>query len=278
MRSADPWLTFGGVGTSEMAEPEKLLETVTSHYTAARGVFSRVSAFIAQVTFRIAKGASPGETIDELGKRWTLDEEQRLTLQALVRTKPGAAFFDEKIASINRAAYHRSAFALNAATQLLFVDLAAQLYLSLPQLKYALVAANLILALIAHFEMRQLFGALIAGPDALPPKRRFFGLFPNPHYNRAVKKNSRHYARSAWKEKTLYRPAYFFNAASIFLGVQFILAPERIIFPIGFILGKLSGLLTTFVMIFDIWRGVRAGEDARVAREREVSVYRDLDI
>jgi hypothetical protein len=31
-------------------------------------------------------------------------------------------------------------------------------------------------------------------------------------------------------------------------------------------------------MIFDVWRGVRAGEDARIAREREIAVYRDLDI
>jgi hypothetical protein len=30
--------------------------------------------------------------------------------------------------------------------------------------------------------------------------------------------------------------------------------------------------------VFDVWRGVRAGEDARIAREKEVSVYRDLDI
>jgi hypothetical protein len=260
------------------SEPEKLLDTVTSHYAAARGFLSRLSAFLAKVTFKIPKGVSPGETVDELGKRWTLDEDQRLTLQILVRTKPGVAFFDEKIASINRAAYHRSAFALNAVTQLFFVDLAAQLYISFPQLKFALVAANLLLALIAHSEMRSFFAALVAGPNALPPKRRFWGLFPNPEYNRAVKKHSRHYARSAWKEKTLYRPAYFVDAASIFLGAQFILAPERIIFPFGFIIGKVSGLLTTLVMIFDIWRGVRAGEDARVAREREIAVYRDLDI
>ena len=187
-------------------------------------------------------------------------------------------FFDEKIASINRAAFHRSAFALNAATQLFFVDLAAQLYLSFPALKIALVAANLLLALVAHYEMRQLLAALIAGPNALPPKRRFFGMFPNPDYNRAVKKSSRHYARSAWKEKSLYRIAYFSNAASIFIGAQFIIPPERIIFPFGFILGKITGLFTTLVMIFDLWRGVRAGEDARLAREREIAVYRDLDI
>ncbi len=261
-----------------MAEPEKLLETVTSHYAAARGFLSRLSDFIARVTFRVPKGATPGETIDELGKRWSLDEEERLTLLALSRTKPGFAFIEEKIESINRAAFHRSAFALNAATQLLFVDLAAQLYISFPALKYALVAANLLLALIAHFERRALFAAMIAGPNALPPKRRFFGMFPNPEYNRAIKKNSKHYARSAWKEKSLYRPAYFFNAASIFLGSQFILAPERLIFPLGFIIGKISGLFTTLVMIFDIWRGIRAGEDARIAREREVAVYRDLDI
>ncbi len=260
------------------SEPENLIGSVTSHYAAARGYFAGFAAFLARVTFKIPKGASPGESVDELGKRMTLDEEQRLTLQILVRTKPGAAFLDEKIQSINRAAYHRSAFVLNAVTQLLFVDMGAQLYLSMPQLKIALFAANLLLALIAHSEMRGLFKALIAGPNALPPKRRFFGMFPNSEYNRAVKKHSRHYARNAWKEKSLYRPAYFVNAASIFLGAQFLLPPERLIFPFGFILGKISGLLTTIVMAFDLWRGVRSGEDARIAREREIAVYRDLDI
>jgi hypothetical protein len=261
-----------------MSEPDSLLGTVTSHYTAARGVFARLSGFMSRVTFRIQKGATPLETIDELGKKWTLSEEERLTLQALVRAKPGATFFDEKIQAINRAAYHRSAFVLNAFTQLLFVDVAAQLFLKLPELKLFLFAANLLVALVAHFEMRGLFAALLAGPNALPPKRRFFGMFPNPEYNRAVKKNSRHYARSAWKEKSLYRPAYFINAASIFLGAQFVVPLERLIFPFGFILGKVTGLFTTLVMAFDIWRGVRAGEDARIAREREVAVYRDLDI
>jgi hypothetical protein len=261
-----------------MSEPESLLGTVTSHYTAARGVFARLSGFMSRVTFRIPKGATPLETIDELGKKWALSEEERLTLQALVRAKPGAAFFDEKIQAINRAAYHRSAFVLNAFTQLLFVDVAAQLFLRLPELKLFLFGANLLIALVAHFEMKSLFAALIAGPNALPPKRRFFGMFPNPEYNRAVKKNSRHYARSAWKEKSLYRPAYFVNAATIFLGAQFIVPLERLIFPFGFILGKVTGLYTTLVMAFDIWRGVRAGEDARIAREREVAVYRDLDI
>lgn len=261
-----------------MAEPEKLLGTVTSHYAAARGFLSRLSAFVARVTFKIPKGDTPGETIDELGRRWALSEDERLTLHILVRDKPGAAFFDEKIQSINRAAFHRSAFALNAATQLLFVDMAAQLYVSLPQLKLGLFLANLLLAVLAHVEMRQQLRALIAGPNALPPKRRFFGLLPNPEYNRAVKKNSRHYARSAWKEKSLYRPAYFLDAASIFIGAQFIVPPERIIFPFGFLIAKVTGLFTTLVMIFDIWRGVRAGEDARLAREREIAVYRDLDI
>ncbi|PPD44984.1 MAG: hypothetical protein CTY15_05550 [Methylocystis sp.] len=260
------------------SEPENLIGSVTSHYAAARGFLSRFSAFLAKVTFKIPKGASPAESIDELGKRFTLDEEQRLTLQILVKTKPGVAFLDEKIQSINRAAYHRSAFALNAVTQLLFVDMAAQLYISFPQLKLALFGANLLLALIAHSEVRALFKALIAGPNALPPKRRFFNMFPNPEYNRAVKKHSRHYARSAWKEKSLYRPAYFVNAASIFLGGQFVLPLERLIFPFGFIIGKVSGLFTTVVMVFDLWRGFRAGEDARLAREREIAVYRDLDI
>jgi hypothetical protein len=44
------------------------------------------------------------------------------------------------------------------------------------------------------------------------------------------------------------------------------------------IIGKVSGLFSTLVTMFDVWRGVRAGDDARLAREREISIYRDLDI
>lgn len=258
-------------------EPENLLGTVTNHYAKARGVFSRVSGFINWVTFRIEK-APPAELVAEVGRRWTLDEEERLRLLSLAATKTGATFIEEKVQNINRASYHRSAFFLNALTQLLFVDLAAQLYISFPALKIALIFANLALALVAHLEMRGHYQGLAAGPNALPPKRKLWGMFPNRDYNRAVKKHSRPYARAAWREKSLYRPGYFFNAATIFLGAQFILAPEKLIFPFGFVMGKITGLFTTIVMIFDVWRGVRAGDDARLAREKEISVYRDMDI
>lgn len=260
-----------------MAGEPDFLDSVTSRYTMARNAFARFSTFLNKVTFKIKRGTAV-ETIDEIGKRFKLDDYERLTLNELAGTKAGATFIDEKAQDINRASFHRSAFALNAFTHLFFVDLAAQLSFSLPQLKIAFVLANLILALIAHSSVRQAYRALLAGPNALPPKRRFWGMFPNPEYNRAVKKNSRSYAQSAWEEKSLFRPAYFFNAALIFLGAQFILAPERLVFPFSFILGKISSLFTTIVMVFDIWRGVRAGDAARIAREKEVSVYRDLDI
>ena len=259
------------------AEPEHLPDSVTSRYAMGRNFLARLSTFVGQVTFKIKRG-TPAETIEEIGRKWKLDDKQRQFLLELGNTKAGATFIDEKVQYMNRGAFHRSAFALNAFTQLGFVDLAAQVSLSLPALKLALFAANLILAGIAHGEMRQHFRALVAGPNALPPKRRLWGMFPNPEYNRAVKKSSRPYAQSARKETSLYRPAYFFNAISIFIGSQFILPPEKLIFPFGLIIGKVSGLFSTLVTMFDVWRGVRAGDDARLAREREVSIYRDLDI
>jgi hypothetical protein len=259
------------------AEPDRLLESATSRFATTRRWFARVSDLSNRATFRIKRGA-PAQTIEAVGSSWPLDDKQRRFLLQLGGTKPGASFIDEKVANINRAAFHRSAFVLNAFTHLLFVDLAAQLSLSFQELKFALVALNLLLALVAHFEMRKNFRALLSGPHALPPKRRFFKLLSNPRYNRAVKKSSKPYARAAWKEKTLYRSAYFFNAAAIFLGSQFILAPERLIFPFGFLLGKTTGLFSTLIVVFDVWRGIRAGDDARLAREREVSVYRNLKI
>ncbi|MGD9542691.1 MAG: hypothetical protein AB7F41_02400 [Methylocystis sp.] len=260
-----------------MAGEPDFLSSVTSRYATARDVFTRISAFLNKATFKI-KRAPPLETIDEIAKRFKTDDYDRLKLKELAETKTGVAFIEEKTQDINRASFHRSAFALNAFTHLFFVDLAAQLSFSFLPLKFALAIANVILALLAHSSERQSYRALIAGPNALPPKRRFWGMFPNPAYNRAVKKNSRSYAQSAWEEKSLFRPAYFANAAVIFLGAQFILPPDRLIFPASFIVGKISGLFTTLVIAFDVWRGVRAGDAARIAREKEVSVYRHLDI
>ena len=179
---------------------------------------------------------------------------------------------------MNRAAFHRSAFALNAFAQLFFVDLPSQVGLSFVYLKLALVLANVALAIYAHVTLDWTLDDLIAGPNALPPKRRFFGLAVNPRYNKAVKNRSRPYAREAWKEKNLFRTAYFINAGTIFFGTQFIVPLERLIFPFGMLFGKIIGLIATALTAFDIWRGVKAGDDARVAREREVSVYRDLNI
>jgi hypothetical protein len=260
-----------------MAGETDFFSSLTSRYATARGLFTRVSTFLNKATFKIKRGA-PIETVDEIAKRFKTDDYDRLTLKELAENKKGAAFIDEKTQDINRASFHRSAFALNAFTQLFFVDLAAQLSFSLLTLKFAFALANVILALLAHSSVRQSYRALLAGPNALPPKRRFWGMSANPAYNRAVKKSSRSYAQSAWEEKSLFRPAYFINAAVIFLGAQFIIPPDRLIFPFSFIVGKISALFTTLVMAFDVWRGFRAGDAARIAREREVSVYRDLDI
>jgi hypothetical protein len=259
------------------ADSGNFSDSTKSRYAKMRGFLVRLWTLVGQLTFKIKQG-TPDETVADIGKKSKLDDKQRQFLIELGGTKAGAAFIKEKVREINREAFHRSAFALNAFTQLGFVDLAAQLSLSLPLFKLALVAANLILAGIAHAAMRHHLRALLAGPSVLPPRRRLGGLLRNRKYNKAVKKSSRPYARSAWKEKSVYRPAYFMNALTIFLGSQFVIPPEKLIFPLGFLVGKLSGLLSTLVMVFDVWRGVRAGEDARIAREKEVSVYRDLDI
>jgi hypothetical protein len=254
-----------------------LIGAVTSQYAMWRGFFTRASGLFQLLTFSLPQGSGE-ENIAALCQRWGLSEAQRQSLVALCREKAGASFFADKLEEMNRAALHRSAFLLNAVTQLLFVDLGAQLFLSLPQIKLFFVFANLGIAWIAHASIRQELKALLAGPNALPPKRRFGGLLPNPDYNRAVKQSSLPHARSAWREKSLYRLAYFTNAATIFLGSQFVIAPEKVIFPFGLILRKTTGLFSTVVMLFDVWRGVKAGDDARSAREKEISVYGNLDI
>lgn len=246
-------------------------------FSGARTWLTRLSGLASRATFRIRRD-TPAQTIDAIGRAWTLSHSRRRKLLQLGASPAGAAFIDRQVGEINRAAFHRSAFVFNAVTQLLFVDLAAQVSMSAPQLKLALVAANLALAGLAHVEMRQHFDALLAGPDKLPQRRRLRGLVANRRYNRAVKNSSRVHARIAWKEKSLYRAAYFVNAATIFLGSQFIVPPQTLIFPFGFVVGKIAELYAAIVIIFDLWRGWRAGVDARIAREREVAVYRNLDI
>ncbi len=259
------------------ADQRNIVSSAASVYARAKTLFEKTSAFFSQVTFSI-KRETRAETIAEIVRKCRLDESSQAFLMQLSATKAGAAFIDEKVEEINRGAFHRSAFALNAFVQLGFVDLPAQLSVSFPQLKIALVLANVVIAALAHMEMRAGYRALLAGPKALPAKRRLGGLLANPAYNKAVKKRSRPYAKIAWMEKTLYRSAYFANAATIFFGAEFIVPPGRLIFPIGFLLGKISGLFSTAAMVFDVWRGVRASEDARIARDREVSVYRELDV
>ena len=260
-----------------MADPDNLLDSVVSSYANARGFLSRANTLFTAVTFKIARG-KPEDSIADLDRKFRLDASQQQFLFTLAATKGGPSFIDEKVQDMNRAAFHRSAFTLNAFAQLFFVDLPAQIGLSFFYLKLALVVANALLALYAHVSLTWTLEDLIAGPDALPPKRRFFGLAVNPRYNKAVKNRSRPYAREAWKEKSLFRPAYFINAATIFFGTQFIVPLERLIFPLGMLFGKIIGLIATAIAAFDIWRGVKAGDDARIAREREVSVYRDLNI
>jgi len=132
---------------------ENLIGAVTSRFAAARSLLTQTSVVFHQLTFSLAQG-SHEETIAQLSERWKLSDQQRQFLTGLCSEKTGAAFFDEKIEEMNRGALHRSAFVLNAVAQLLFVDLGAQLYLSLPQIKWLFVAANLALAWIAHASIR----------------------------------------------------------------------------------------------------------------------------
>jgi hypothetical protein len=259
------------------SEPEKLIETVTSSYASARSIITKFSHLLSFMTFKIKRG-KPDENIAALETHLTLTQEQKQMLVALSSTKPGANFIDEKIQDMNRSAFHRSAFLLNAFLQFFFVDIGAQMAISIIWIKVFFVVVNLILAFIAHISKLMSYDELLAGPNALPPRRRLFGLLTNRRYNRAVKKKSRPYARQAWRENNLYRPAYFINATLIFIGGQFILPLDRLIFPFGLIFGKIIGLLTTLATIFDVWRGIKSGDDARIAREKEVSIYRDLNL
>ena len=256
---------------------ETLIASVTSHYATARRLFTRSSSFLADATFAIRQG-TPDQTIAALSEKCALSDADRQKLADLCARKGGAGFLAEKVADMNREAFHRSAFALNALVQLLCVDLGAQFSVSLPQLKFLLVFMNLFLAMVAHYARRKRLRELIAGPSRLPSRRRCFGMLPNKAYNKAVKRSSRPFAQAAWRENSVYKPAYYLNAATLFFGSEFILPPSKLVFPFGFVLGKIVGLFTTLAMAFDIWRGVRASEDSRRAREREVAVYRDLDI
>ena len=68
------------------AEPEHLLDSMTSRYAMARSFLVRLSTFVGQVTFKIKRGA-PAETIEEIGRKWKLDNEQR-HLSSSAKQKP----------------------------------------------------------------------------------------------------------------------------------------------------------------------------------------------
>ena len=138
------------------ADAENFIASMTSRYARARSFLTQLGTFVGQVTFKIKRGTQD-ETIAEIGKKWKLDAKQRQFLIELGGTKAGAAFIDEKVQDINRGAFHRSAFALNAFTQLGFVDLAAQLSLSLPQTQAGVCSGQPHSRRIAHAAMRQHF-------------------------------------------------------------------------------------------------------------------------
>lgn len=258
-------------------ESESLVEALATRYASARGLLGGLLAFFAKATCKIAPGA-PAATIDALAASFALGEADKQRLRDLVSTKAGEAYFFEKLDNLNREAAHRSAFVLGAVVQLFFVDLAGLVGLSFLPLKIALALANLLVAVLAHMSRREQLRELLEGPNALPPKRWLFGLFANKHYNKAVKRNSLAYAEMAWREDTLYRPAYYANAATLFVGSEFIVAPGKLYFPFSLIVGKLSGLFSTFAMVLNLWFGFKASEDGRRAREKEVAAYRDLDV
>lgn len=193
---------------------ETLIASVTSHYATARRLFTRSSSFLADATFAIRQG-TPDQTIAALSEKCALSDADRQKLADLCARKGGAGFLAEKVADMNREAFHRSAFALNALVQLLCVDLGAQFSVSLPQLKFLLVFMNLFLAMVAHYARRKRLRELIAGPSRLPSRRRCFGMLPNKAYNKAVKRSSRPFAQAAWRENSVYKPAYYLNAATL---------------------------------------------------------------
>lgn len=225
-------------------------------------------------------GRDAAELVQNLTLRFKLGTEQTAELERLITSKQGRAFLMERVHGINRESFHRSAFLFNAASQIAFVDLASGLMPFLPvlPLKMVFAAANLGIAAYAHRQIRHEVKSLLAGPEALPPRRRLWGLLANPAYNRAVKRQSEKHGKEAWREKIVYRGGYYLNAASLFLGGQFLVPADKLIWPIGYIVGKTATVITMPLMALNIWRGTVSGSNALRAREQQNSTLGKLNL
>ena len=134
------------------------------------------------------------------------------------------------------------------------------------------------LAMVAHLEMRQHFRALMAGPRQLPKRRRLFGLLSNPRYNKRGEEKLEALCAQRLEGDDAVSIAYFVNAGGDLSGLAIHHPARAADLPVRLSARQDHRADHHRSWCFDGWRGIRAGDDARLAREREVSVYRNLDI
>ena len=246
-------------------------------YKASYGFVRKLSEFKDKATCQIV-GATTEERIEALAKRFNKVAKNKQKLLYLLATAEGRQFVDQKIDTINREAFHRSAFFGNALVHAGFVNFSLLTLLPSYQLKLAFVGANLAISGFAHIQMRRELSRLVKGPQALPSKRKFFGLLKNKKYNKAVQASAKPHARQAWRERYLYRTGYFANAGLMFFGAEFLLAPDKLIPPISYVVSFATSLVTTPTAIINGWTGVKSLEASLQASMKENSTYKKYQI
>ncbi|NBX66717.1 MAG: hypothetical protein EBQ96_06965 [Proteobacteria bacterium] len=262
-----------------MTSAPELIAKASETIAEKKGRLARIWEIKDKLTYQV-KGKNTDELIQNLATRFSLKPAHTAHLEDLAKTKEGRAFLMERVHGINRESFHRSAFLFNAASQIAFVDLAGTMLPFLPTLPLKLIfaAANLGIAAYAHRHVRRELRSLLAGPEALPPKRKWWGLLSNGAYNRAVKKQSKKHGKEAWREKIIYRGGYYLNAASLFLGGQFLVSSDKLIWPVSYIFAKAGTLVTLPLVGLNIWRGTVSGSNALRAREQQNSTLGKLQI
>ncbi len=172
-------------------------------------------------------GQVQADTWQQLKNYFRMNEAEQARLETLTQQEKGRVFLSGKVNEINRYASHRTTFLLNAAIQLLLVNIASITVLGFIPLLYAkaaLVGVNLLMVLLAWRRIRGSRKQLLLGPSE-KPKWSIWGIFRGNRrkHNKHIKQQAKPY-KTSMRDERLFMMIYLLNAMTIFFASQLIFA------------------------------------------------------
>ena len=193
------------------------------------------------------QGKAITDKISSLQSYYDFDAAEQNELQAVQSEEDGKEYIERKVDHINRNASHRTAFIVNAAIQLLLVNLSSISLLSfVPDLwfKLLLIGANLFIAFVAWRRIRTSKNTLLKGPSD-EPEWSFLGMFRcnRRKHNQHIKDLAEPH-KIRMRDERLFSIMYLVNAFTIFFASQLILS--------GYLPSLILGVINVPLLILTI--------------------------